>query len=461
MVRIRDHGRAPKVEVRVHRGRLPWWLMLPWWVLRHPRTVAAVALLMWLCATFGGELVELGALVLAAGLAVWRLTHPASFAVHVGWRLAAWWRRWWVYRRDWQPVMAMHGLVHVREGLELVPAVRVRCGRDGDELAVGMLPGQVPADWERAAEGLTHAWGARSCRVRVTRPGGVVLELLHADRLADPVPALPIDGEVDLTALPVGQTERGRPWLLRLLGTHVLVAGVTGAGKGSVLWSILRALCPEIRAGRVQVWALDPKGGMELGPGRRLFTRFAAGGYEDMLILLDDAVELMRQRAGRLAGTTRQHIPSVAEPLILVVVDEVANLTAYLPDRKLRERFAAALSLLLSQGRAVGVNVVAALQDPRKEVLGFRNLFPTKVALRLDEPTQVDMVLGDGARRLGAVCDQIPDSLPGVGFVRVDGLREPVRVRAGYVSDVDIAAMCRDYAPRSTATRPGSLREAA
>ena len=186
-----------------------------------------------------------------------------------------------------------------------VPRVRVRCGRDGDELAVGMVPGQVPADWERAAEGLAHAWGAQSCRVQVSGPGVVALELLHADRLAAPVPALPISEEVNLTALPVGQTERGVPWLLRLLGTHVLVAGVTGAGKGSVLWSILRALCPEIRAGRVQVWALDPKGGVELGPGKRLFTRFAAGGHEDMLALLDDAVALMWERAGLLAGTTR------------------------------------------------------------------------------------------------------------------------------------------------------------
>lgn len=449
MVQIHDHGRAPRVEVLVHRGRLPWWLAVPRWVLRHPRTVAAVVVWLWLSAVFGGERVECAVLSLVAVLAVWRLAYPGSFATHVGWRLAAWVRCWWVYRRDWQPVMAMHGLVPVRDGLEVVPRVRVRCGRDGDELTVGMVPGQVPADWEGAAEGLAHAWGARSCRVRVSGPGVVALELLHVDRLAEPVPALPIADEVDLTALPVGQTERGAPWLLRLLGTHVLVAGVTGAGKGSVLWSILRALCPEIRAGRVQVWALDPKGGMELGPGKRLFTRFAPGGYEDMLALLDDAVALMRERAGRLAGTTRQHVPTVAEPLVLVLVDEVANLTAYLPDRKLRERFAAALSLLLSQGRAVGVNVVAALQDPRKEVLGFRNLFPTKVALRLDEPSQVDMVLGEGARRMGAVCDRIPDALPGVGFVRVDGVREPVRVRAGYVSDLDIAAMCRDFAPRS------------
>jgi S-DNA-T family DNA segregation ATPase FtsK/SpoIIIE len=137
----------------------------------------------------------------------------------------------------------------------------------------------------------------------------------------------------------------------------------------------------------------------------------------------------------------------VDEPLIVIAIDELANLTAYLPDRKLKDRISQAISLLLTQGRAVGVVVVAALQDPRKDVVTFRNLFPTKVALRLDEPSQVDMVLGDGARDQGARCDQIPESQPGVGYVRVDGVREPIRVRAGWVTDADIATMATRYRP--------------
>ena len=50
---------------------------------------------------------------------------------------------------------------------------------------------------------------------------------------------------------------------------------------------------------------------------------------------------------------------------------------------------------------------MAALQDPRKEVMNIRNLFPDKIALRLDESEQVDMVLGDGARDRGALADHI------------------------------------------------------
>jgi S-DNA-T family DNA segregation ATPase FtsK/SpoIIIE len=243
---------------------------------------------------------------------------------------------------------------------------------------------------------------------------------------------------------------------VKVLGTHILVAGMTGAGKGSVLWSLLRALGPEIRDGRVAVWAIDPKGGMELGPGRALYARFAVPSLEDLdapyeriAVLLEDAVNVMQRRAQGLAdGLIRKHTPTVAEPLVLVLIDEIANLTAYLTDRKAKDRINRALGLLLTQGRANAVCVVGALQDPRREVMTLRSLSPDKVGLRLDGPTEIDMVLGDSAREQGAYCDRIPASLPGVGYVRLDGVREPTRVRAGHVTDDDIAAMVRDYTPR-------------
>ncbi len=46
----------------------------------------------------------------------------------------------------------------------------------------------------------------------------------------------------------------------------------------------------------------------------------------------------------------------------------------------------AALATLTTQGRAVGFCVVAALQDLGKEVISIRNLFPNRIAMRLDEP---------------------------------------------------------------------------
>jgi len=160
---------------------------------------------------------------------------------------------------------------------------------------------------------------------------------------------------------------------------------------------------------------------MELAFGRELFDRYGryAADPADIAVLLEEAVADMEARAARFAGKQRDHNPTAEHPFVVVIVDEIAFLTAYQADRKLRERTLAALATLTTQGRAVGYCVVAALQDPRKEVLSIRNLFPDTIALRLDEPSQADLVLGDGARDRGALCDQI-SSDPGTGGTPAD-----------------------------------------
>jgi len=213
---------------------------------------------------------------------------------------------------------------------------------------------------------------------------------------------------------------------------------------------LIRAMLPAMAAGVARVLACDPKL-MELAFGRALFDRHGryAADPADIAALLEDAVADMQARAARFAGKQRDHIPTPEFPFVVVLVDEIAFLTAYQADRKLRERTLAALATLTTQGRAVGYCVVAALQDPRKEVLNIRNLFPDKIALRLDEPSQADLVLGDGARDRGAMCDQIssdPGTGAGVAFIRLEADPDPVRVRAAFVSDGDIRAMTAAYA---------------
>ena len=78
------------------------------------------------------------------------------------------------------------------------------------------------------------------------------------------------------------------------------------------------------------------------------------------------------------------------------MIDELATLTAF-AERSVVRRIEQALGLLLTKGRAVGITVLAAVQDPGKDVVGWRDLFPTRVAMRLDTPIQVDMVPGEGA----------------------------------------------------------------
>jgi S-DNA-T family DNA segregation ATPase FtsK/SpoIIIE len=66
--------------------------------------------------------------------------------------------------------------------------------------------------------------------VRTGGPGLLVLEFVRRDGLAAssppcPSPTIPICG-----ALPVGRREDGTPCTIRLRGTHLLIAGATGAG---------------------------------------------------------------------------------------------------------------------------------------------------------------------------------------------------------------------------------------
>ncbi|MEV7804505.1 FtsK/SpoIIIE domain-containing protein [Microbispora sp. NPDC088329] len=323
----------------------------------------------------------------------------------------------------------------------------MRCTSWADLVTVKMLNGQAVKDWTDRADHLAHGFGARSCRVSIARAGRLVLTLPRHDPLAEPLPAVPIPETPSVGPVEIGRCEDGTPYRLKVHGTHVLIAGATGAGKGSYLWSAIRGLLPAMRAGLVQVWALDPKR-MELSFGRALFGARYAATPAECADLLEAAVTVMQERADRFGGNQRSHTPTVADPFVLVVVDEVAFLTAYQSDKGLRERTKAALATLTTQGRAVGVGVMAALQDPRKEVMNIRNLFPDKIALRLDESEQVDMVLGDGARDRGALADHIspiPELGAGIGYVRLETSPDPIRVRAAYVSDEDIRAMAATF----------------
>jgi S-DNA-T family DNA segregation ATPase FtsK/SpoIIIE len=279
--------------------------------------------------------------------------------------------------------------------------------------------------------------------VSADRPGRVWLELHRRDALAPVISPLPQPESVDLDAVPIGRHEDGTNWHLRLRGTHLLVAGATGSGKGSVLWSLLRALAPAISGRAVEVWAIDPKGGMELRPGLPLFARFEDSDADGMCRLLEELVELKDRRAQDLASSgIRKHVAAPGSPHVLAVIDELATLTAF-AERSVVRRIDQALGVLLTQGRACGITVLAAVQDPGKDVVAWRDLFPTRIALRLDNPIQVDMVLGEGARDLGAAADHISELTPGVAYVRVEGTRALRRVRSAYLTDEDIADLTR------------------
>jgi S-DNA-T family DNA segregation ATPase FtsK/SpoIIIE len=432
----------------VHAARMLWRLI--GFLFRHPVLVLAVitGVLMWRVISWPGLAVLAGSI--AAVLVVWRRQLPTSFSRFIGSPARGRWRAWH-YRRRWAAVMTIGRLAPVYQGRVLLPILgEVSATRYTDRVQVRLVSGQSAADFAARADNLAHGFGAMLCRIRSASPGALVLEFVRRDALAAIIPALPIPARVDLRTLEVGRREDGLTWVVRVHGTHVLIAGATGAGKASLLWSIVRAMLPTLIAGLVRIWAADPKL-MELAYGRAIFDRYGryAATPEEIVAMLEDAVTQMQARAAMFAGRYREHTPTAEHPFIVILVDEVAFLTAYLSDRVIRDRIKAALATLTTQGRAVGYSVIAALQDPRKEVMSIRNLFPDRIAMRLDEPEQVDMVLGDGARDRGATADLIsndPTTGAGVAYVRLADDPDPVRVRAALVTDADIRAMCAEYA---------------
>jgi S-DNA-T family DNA segregation ATPase FtsK/SpoIIIE len=440
---------------------------LAWYVLRptikaawrHKTVTMIVCTVTILCARLG--VVEgLGfgtgvTLVVVLDLVLLRLWWPEEFTRYVvePWARA---RRRRQLARSWVDVMVGHGLAYTTTVTRLLrrpkrvtvhPHLKVmRMGRHVDRLVIRPVFGQTVEHWARSCEALAITYGAIECRTGLADRGHVFLDIVRDDPLGTIIAALPIKEQVDLAAVPVGMCEDGTCWTVRLDGNHLLVAGTTGSGKGSVLWSILRALGPAIRDGWVQVWAVDPKGGQELYPGRALFHRYADDNPTAMVELLEAAVAAMESRSKRYRGRLlRRHRTSVDEPLVVIVVDELADLTT-LSDRKLKDRAAAAISTLLRKGRAVGFTVVAAVQDPAKDVVPFRQLIPTRIGLRLSEKGQVPMVLGEGMREAGGYCDRIPHpGAEGVAYVVNPRRREPVRVRAAWVTDADILDMAAAY----------------
>lgn len=433
-------------------GRGMWWFSLRW-----PDTAAVLAVFT-LAAAMGG--LRVGCLLggaCAGAVWGWRLGWPDSYQQAIGKPVADYRRAHLVYWRRWPMVCERHGLTVAVRGKPdagpLTPQLhQVRIGAAVDTLLVRLLVGQSVKTWQAQVDGLAAAFGAHHVSIEpgpvdAGRGRDIVIRIRHHDALGAPIAlARPTaDSPVRLANVPVGVTETGTTWTLPVAGSHILIAGATGAGKGSVLWSLLAGLAPGVKAGLVAVRCLDPKGGMEFGAGAGLFDRFAYDS-ESIVEVLRETTDTMRARAQRLRGTTRTHQPSRAEPHIVLLVDELASLTAY-AERKQRTEVEQLLGLWLAQGRAVGVSVIAAVQDPSKDVVALRQLFPVRVGLRMTEATQTAMILSGAAHQNGARCEDIPATTPGVGYVLTEGSNRIARVRAFHVTDSDITWLASHFRP--------------
>jgi len=414
-------------------------------VYRYPLSLTLLVVGWWSYSGLGAWWFASGLALVLAGLAVWWWRGRTSFERFALRHIRTEVRRLCVYAWEWRTVMRLSDLTKDNRGKEHRPTLgRVRAEGWRDVVRVRMIRGQAPEQWELHASGLAHSFNAESCRVRVVKPRRLELDFIHHDPLACsiPAPALAEDATgVDLRRVVIGRTETGKPLCLPLLGTHVLACGVSGAGKGSLIWAVACALAPAIKDGHVKLYGIDPKGGMELGQAPEVFEQVVYDNGSRAVTLLEWLAQEVKRRAESYRGRRRMWTPESGDPFLLLVVDELADVIAYQTDRQLRDRATRAVQAITSQGRAPGVSVLGLLQDPRKEIIAFRHLFSTRIAMRLDEPAQVDMVLGDGVRQRGAAAHEISENTPGVAWIKQDGRREPVRARVFHITDEHLAGL--------------------
>lgn len=398
--------------------------------------------------------------VTGVALIAWRLHSPATYKERFATpaRLLRW--RLWAYA-SWHRLCKRCGLSaseqvtrRDKEGRQVTSTLWFHPKLMGTDvsrttlrLTVRARMGQTVEDLERAVPAIRDAAGAHSARAVVVSPGTVRIELVMREQLSTVGHAAPPTA-VATTRLTLGRREDGSAWNLPLSGRHTLTVGCSGAGKGSVFWGIACGLGPAVAGGFVHLIGIDLKYGIALSMGAELFTKIATT-EADAVETLAGLEKLMDKRDKEMSGHTREHRPTKASPLVVLLIDELAGVTAYMSDPSLRKQAAASLSRILTKGRALGIIVAAFLQDPRKEVLPMRGLFTQTIALRLRSRDEVTMVLGDGMADR-ALAHRISPDRPGTGYVVAeDG--HATKVRSDYWSDDQIRSTARRYGRSRTA----------
>ncbi|WP_134661668.1 MULTISPECIES: FtsK/SpoIIIE domain-containing protein [unclassified Amycolatopsis] len=416
------------------------------WTARHPGSVLMPAGL----AASGLELgwSATGGVVggTALGLCTWYRAHPDTFDHYAAPRIRAWRRRWSKYcgPKLNKALQACDLYVTNRRTgkAEFPRVVRVQSFSPSvDTVTLLLPPGMGRRAFNDKLEDLADTLRVERIALERVKPGQVSLVIERREPFTETIPApdMPEEsGAVDPGDIYVGDTEYGTDWRLSVLGKHTFIAGATGAGKNSIPLSLLRGLAPLIRDGLVRLWICDPKQ-MEFRKLQGVAHRYE---HDEAACaeLVREFIEDLRRVQRDFAATGKRKITMSREtPLNLLIVDEIGALLAY-GDGTIARTLRKDLAIAVSQGRATGHSTMALVQEPTKDTVPVRDLFPVRVCLRVTSQSHVDMVLGDGARLRGALADEIPESedTAGIGFVIRPRSRVPQRVRAAYVSDREL-----------------------
>ncbi|WP_338028291.1 FtsK/SpoIIIE domain-containing protein [Actinomadura graeca] len=308
--------------------------------------------------------------------------------------------------------------------------------------------GQVPADYQKAAEGIAHAWRVHSVRVVDVRPGFVTLWATMRDPLVDVVTE-PETGEL-LTVRP-GKLENGHDWVIDFrIVPHWLNAGATQSGKSNLANAVIKGLAPQ----PVALVGFDLKGGVEFTPYAPRLSALATTRKESVVLLADLVDEVENRMAVCRAHGARNvwTLPDDLRPVpVVILVDEVAELFLMADKSEKDEvaRTATALLRVVQLGRAFAVYLVVCGQrigsDLGPGVTALRAQLSGRVCHRVNDPETANMTLGDLDPAALDAARAIPAETPGVCVVAgQDGAWH--RARSVYVPECEAEQAARDFA---------------
>jgi S-DNA-T family DNA segregation ATPase FtsK/SpoIIIE len=247
-------------------------------------------------------------------------------------------------------------------------------------------------------------------------------------------------------------TVTGEPVLLPL-GTRLLLAGSSGAGKSVTLRPALAAVAADRKSAVVIVDLKRVEGALW-----KSRARIARTPQE----VEDVAAELLAEMLDRLVILedmgAASWTPTEARPRIVLVVDEGAEVSAVAKDAL------PALESLARMGRAAEIHIWWCTQKPTMS--GQSAGIPPQIAAQMDvrlclrvaTATEVRTVLGEDATAGGWDAHTLPK--PGFLLLRGTG-REPVPVRAWFMDDDTVRALPPAPVWRRAETEPADCRHSA
>ena len=234
----------------------------------------------------------------------------------------------------------------------------------------------------------------------------------------------------------LGKDIAGKPVITDLAKMpHLLVAGTTGSGKSVCVNTLISSILFSRKPEEVKLLLIDPKM-VELSVYNGI-PHLMAPVVTDMkkaAAVLRWAVREMEARYKVFAASGKRDIksyneahPKSAMPLIVLIIDELADLMMTAPD-DIEE----SISRLAQMARAAGIHMVLATQRPSVNVItgSIKANVPSRISFavgsQIDSRTILDMA---GAEKLLGKGDMLFSPI---------GANKPIRVQGAFISDDEV-----------------------